>query len=184
YLVAKGPDNLKRFCDYDMDAGAVFDQCHTGFYPTGLTPFVYDVFDSDNVYVDFDSMRGADWDASVSGVPTSAYKSADVAYAEQWDGDNVWAPFHWMYVTALEKANRHADALNEATKWVQSVYCGWIQTDSFFEKYDATVLGLPGGGGEYGVQVGFGWTNGLTLRLLFDFGSEMTIDPSICPTTD
>lgn len=29
-----------------------------------------------------------------------------------------------------------------------------------FEKFNATQVGLPGGGGEYEVVDGFGWTNG------------------------
>ena len=32
-----------------------------------------------------------------------------------------------------------------------------------FEKYHAVNVGYPGGGGEYIVQEGFGWTNGVVL---------------------
>jgi alpha,alpha-trehalase len=39
------------------------------------------------------------------------------------------------------------------------------------EKLDALAWdGKPGGGGEYEPQVGFGWTNGVVLRLLERFG--------------
>ena len=38
-----------------------------------------------------------------------------------------------------------------------------------FSRYDATVCGAPGGGGEYNVQEGFGWTNGVVLDLLMKF---------------
>ncbi len=34
------------------------------------------------------------------------------------------------------------------------------------EKYNVMDLNLQGGGGEYPVQDGFGWTNGVLLRLL------------------
>ena len=34
------------------------------------------------------------------------------------------------------------------------------------EKFSAEEVGVPGGGGEYEVQEGFGWTNGVTLDLL------------------
>ena len=43
----------------------------------------------------------------------------------------------------------------------------------FFFKYDVTVIGLPGGGGEYDVQLGFGWTNGVALELLKMYGSRL-----------
>ena len=35
-----------------------------------------------------------------------------------------------------------------------------------FEKYDTLAVGAGGGGGEYSVQSGFGWTNGVVLGLL------------------
>ena len=39
-----------------------------------------------------------------------------------------------------------------------------------FEKYDASTPGSPGGDGEYPVQAGFGWTNGVALALLNEYG--------------
>lgn len=38
-----------------------------------------------------------------------------------------------------------------------------------FEKYNVTREGNTGRGGEYKPQVGFGWTNGVTLDLLVRF---------------
>ena len=35
-----------------------------------------------------------------------------------------------------------------------------------FEKYDVEQVGLPGGGGEYEEQEGFGWSNGVILHFL------------------
>jgi hypothetical protein len=40
-------------------------------------------------------------------------------------------------------------------------------------------VGYPGGGGEYIVQEGFGWTNGVTLWILNKFGTNLTA-PSQC----
>jgi len=48
-----------------------------------------------------------------------------------------------------------------------------------YEKYDANVIGAPGGGGEYDVQIGFGWTNGLVLEWLQRFGR--TLPTPVCP---
>ena len=39
-----------------------------------------------------------------------------------------------------------------------------------FEKYNAKEPGQPGGNGEYPVQAGFGWTNGVVLMLLEQYG--------------
>ena len=41
----------------------------------------------------------------------------------------------------------------------------FAQTGRFMEKYDVIRL-VGGGGGEYPNQDGFGWTNGVTLRLV------------------
>ena len=48
-----------------------------------------------------------------------------------------------------------------------------------FEKYHALNVGYPGGGGEYIVQEGFGWTNGVVLWILDKFGSNVTA-PTQC----
>ncbi len=40
------------------------------------------------------------------------------------------------------------------------------RTGKLVEKYDVVDTGLKGGGGEYPLQDGFGWTNGVTERLL------------------
>lgn len=41
-------------------------------------------------------------------------------------------------------------------------------------QYLATEAGGHGGGGEYDIQKGFGWTNGVVLDLLNRYGSTMT----------
>lgn len=43
-----------------------------------------------------------------------------------------------------------------------------------FQQYLATELGGHGGGGEYDVQKGFGWTNGVILDLLDRYGATLT----------
>lgn len=42
-----------------------------------------------------------------------------------------------------------------------------------FEKYHAQMVGEPGGGGEYVVQEGFGWSNGVILYVLKHFGQQL-----------
>lgn len=50
-----------------------------------------------------------------------------------------------------------------------------------FEKYNSQSVGQAGGSGEYDVQSGFGWTNGVMLRLLQKYGNQYGA-PS-CDTT-
>lgn len=43
---------------------------------------------------------------------------------------------------------------------------GYNENHIMFEKYDAVDPGKFGGGGEYVVQAGFGWTNGVALSFI------------------
>ncbi|KAK8854633.1 hypothetical protein IAR55_003372 [Kwoniella newhampshirensis] len=47
------------------------------------------------------------------------------------------------------------------------------QTGVMFEKFNATDTDAAGGGGEYTVQVGFGWTNGVVLWAAGHFGQYL-----------
>ena len=44
-----------------------------------------------------------------------------------------------------------------------------------YEKYRNDEIGKRGEGGEYGVQTGFGWTNGLALYYLSLYGDELEV---------
>lgn len=46
----------------------------------------------------------------------------------------------------------------------------------FCLQYDATVSGGHGSGGEYEVQLGFGWSNGLVMTLLDKYGDRLTAE--------
>lgn len=64
-----------------------------------------------------------------------------------------------------------AAAADLAHRWLGSNYEGYRQLgNKMVEKYNAESAGVAGGGGEYNVQTGFGWTNGLALSLLERFG--------------
>jgi len=43
-------------------------------------------------------------------------------------------------------------------------------------------LGYPGGAGEYDVQEGFGWTNGVFLALLDKYGDRIGVEDGRNPT--
>lgn len=58
-----------------------------------------------------------------------------------------------------------------AQTWLESNYLGYLQNGGkMVEKYDGVVPGVEGGGGEYSVQTGFGWTNGVMLYFLQKYG--------------
>ncbi len=43
-------------------------------------------------------------------------------------------------------------------------------------QYDVTSSGEAGGGGEYDVQTGFGWTNGVVIEFMNLFGDDLLAD--------
>ena len=87
------------------------------------------------------------------------------ATRQQWDEPNGWAPLQWIAVAGLDRYDERALADTIAARWVATVSGVFACTGRLVEKYDVDTGGA-GGGGEYPVQDGFGWTNGVTRALL------------------
>ncbi|WP_162428595.1 alpha,alpha-trehalase TreF [Pontibacter pudoricolor] len=85
---------------------------------------------------------------------------------QQWDAPNGWAPLQWMTIQALRNYGFTDEAATIATNWVQLNTDVYQTTGKLMEKYNVENLDLPAGGGEYPNQDGFGWTNGVLLKLI------------------
>lgn len=132
-----------------------------------------------------------------SGIPANEHVSG-----QQWDFPNVWAPIQQLVIKLYLRLDNSArgenyfKALNIAQRWIDTTYCGYEMfskqhfamfinfivahfIDQIFEKYHAELIGHPGGGGEYIVQEGFGWTNGVILWILQTFGNDLVV-PTQC----
>lgn len=88
---------------------------------------------------------------------------------QQWDKPNAWPPLQDILIDGLlttesEEAKTLAKSL--IVDWVDTNLAAWQSTGHMFEKYHAGVNGKAGGGGEYTIQLGFGWTNGVILKFL------------------
>jgi len=92
-------------------------------------------------------------------------RTTTVSNGQQWDQPNGWAPLLWVGVQGLERYGKTALAEDLARRWVRTVSGYYDRTGRMIEKYDVET-GAAGGGGEYPVQDGFGWTNGVTQALL------------------
>ncbi|AIT81907.1 alpha,alpha-trehalase TreF [Novosphingobium pentaromativorans] len=84
---------------------------------------------------------------------------------QQWDAPNGWAPLQWIAVGGLDSSGHAQLARTIAARWIATVARTYAETGKMLEKYDVEER-LPGGGGEYPLQDGFGWTNGVTGALL------------------
>ena len=83
---------------------------------------------------------------------------------QQWDDPNGWAPLQWIAISGLERYGEAPLARRIASRWLATVTREYDASSKLLEKYNV-VERLPGGGGEYPLQDGFGWTNGVTRAL-------------------
>lgn len=98
----------------------------------------------------------------------------------------------WVWVQDL--------ALRLGQRYLDSAYCAWRATGGeteaspkllsiantsddkggiMFEKYSDDALGRAGGGGEYEVVTGFGWTNGVLIWVADTFGAQLASPPCL-----
>ncbi|MCI1778474.1 MAG: alpha,alpha-trehalase TreF [Bacteroidales bacterium] len=84
---------------------------------------------------------------------------------QQWDYPNGWAPLQWIGYISLKNYNFDAVADTVALRWIRTNIKVYLKTGRMMEKYDVVNTDRRGGGGEYKTQDGFGWTNGVFLRM-------------------
>lgn len=169
--------------DYDFIKGA--RTTDRPFYITDICPLWYGPYHN-MTHAQIDAILKAN-EESLYGYPGGI--PIGVAYTgQQWDFPNVWAPTQFLVVKLhlrlFKETGRpqyRQQAIEIAQKWITTTYCGHKHYGLVFEKYNAKVVGQPGGGGEYIVQEGFGWSNGVILWMLKELGSELRV-PLKCPS--
>jgi alpha,alpha-trehalase len=92
-------------------------------------------------------------------------RTTTVATGQQWDTPNGWAPLQWVAVSGLRRYGEEALARQVGERWLKTVAREYQASGKMLEKYDVEEA-KAGGGGEYPLQDGFGWTNGVTRALL------------------
>jgi alpha,alpha-trehalase len=91
---------------------------------------------------------------------------------QQWDAPNGWAPLQWIVFAGLKNYGFADEADLGAERWVENNLNVYSQTGRLLEKYDVEHIGALATGGEYAVQDGFGWTNGVLLSLMNELEIE------------
>ncbi|KAI1086157.1 glycoside hydrolase family 37 protein [Rostrohypoxylon terebratum] len=122
---------------------------------------------------------------------------------QQWDQPNVWPPLQYVLIKGLVEtpATFGRDdpsyiatqdlALKLAQRYLDSTFCTWRATGGstdetpqlegfgpgdngiMFEKYADNSTNVAGGGGEYEVVEGFGWTNGVLIWAVDTFADKL-----------
>lgn len=88
------------------------------------------------------------------------------ATGQQWDAPNGWAPLQWVAVDGLQRYGQSRLARRLGTRFLHTVQAVYDRDGKLVEKYVVDGSAAGGGGGEYALQDGFGWSNGVTLALL------------------
>jgi len=84
-----------------------------------------------------------------------------VENGQQWDAPNGWAPLQWVAIEGLRRYG-HEDLAEEIShRWMALNEKVYAASGKFVEKYNVESDDGLGGGGEYVLQDGFGWTNGV-----------------------
>lgn len=143
--------------------------------------------------------RVADYlDLRRGGIPAT-----NIRTGEQWDQPSVWPPLMHILMAGLQSVPPtfgaddpsyravHDLALRLGQRYLDSTFCTWRATGGstsetpqlpglgsedigiMFEKYTDNATNVAGGGGEYEVVEGFGWTNGVLIWTVDTFGNEL-----------
>lgn len=157
----------EQLCWSDYDSNK--RELNRHFYVTNLSPLWIDVLPPKGVSLNDIVARHDSFLRSFDGgVPVSSINNG-----QQWDFPNVWAPNQYSLVHGLIRHGNDELALLIARKFFRSVYTGWLRTGNIYEKYSAVYSGERGSGGEYEVQSGFGWTNGVILSFIRTFRDQL-----------
>ena len=98
-------------------------------------------------------------------------QTTSVATGQQWDSPNGWAPLNWIAIKGLTNYGFAELAKDIAQRWMSLNEKVYGNTGKLMEKYNVVATDLEAGGGEYLSQDGFGWTNGVYLKLHSLFSS-------------
>jgi alpha,alpha-trehalase len=142
-----------HYADYDLDTRAI-----RGEATAAMTfPLFAGIANEARAHRTADALQVL---LAPGGLNTTALRTG-----QQWDAPNGWAPLQWIAVAGLRRYGETALASTITDRWLAMVERQYRATGHLFEKYQVET-GEAGGGGEYPVATGFGWTNGIVLEML------------------
>lgn len=100
------------------------------------------------------------------------WQTTGIVSGQQWDAPSGWAPLQWICYRGLRNYGFDDMAEAGATRWVDNNLAQYRATGRLLERYDVVNVGTIPPGGEYRVQDGFGWTNGVLRCLLDELGRQ------------
>jgi alpha,alpha-trehalase len=166
--------------DYDLET----KRHSNSYYVSNALPLFAQCFDDEKEEIPhrvYEYLRREGVLNFTKGIPTSLVMGS----VQQWDKENAWPPMVHMVIegfrtTGDPKLMKVAEKM--AVQWLMVNYKSYSSAYAMFEKYNASSTEdcSAGGGGEYEVQKGFGWTNGVILDLLDKYG-DLLSSPAVTP---
>ncbi|NCI46978.1 alpha,alpha-trehalase TreF [Sediminibacterium soli] len=154
---------IEKYC-WSGDKGFYFDyhfhdRHHTGVYSlAGVYPLFFNIASPEQV-------------KKVASVVTEQFLqpggllSTLTETGQQWDAPNGWAPLQWIAYKGFQKNGETALADMIRDRWMHTNEAVFNASGKMMEKYNVTNQDTNAGGGEYPNQDGFGWTNGVYLKM-------------------
>lgn len=163
-LAARRQNALERYC-YDRSSGYFKD------YDWKKLRQIDNITLS-GMYPLYFKMAGRGQAASVASVLQSRFLKPGglvtslVNTGQQWDAPNGWAPLQYLAIRGLLNYRFDGLAAEISRRWTGYNIRIFRKTGKLLEKYNVVDTTVIAGGGEYPTQDGFGWTNGVLLKLL------------------
>jgi alpha,alpha-trehalase len=155
---------INKYC-WDNDAGFFFDYNHK----TNTKVNVYGMSGAVPLFVAMASDDQADKVEKVlenKFLKPGGFVTTTLETGQQWDAPNGWPPLQWFGVKGLLNYGKKDLAYVAMERWVKMVRNHFAKAHALMEKYNVCEPDVIAGGGEYSVQEGFGWTNGITLKFI------------------
>jgi alpha,alpha-trehalase len=146
---------LQAFSDYDWRKSQVTDRLSAAMF----SPLFFGLATA----VEADAVART---AHERLLRSHGFATTPITTGEQWDAPNGWAPLQWLAIEGLNRYGQTQLAESIAQRWVEQNVGVFKATGKLVEKYDVTSRDAAAGGGEYPLQDGFGWTNGVLRALL------------------
>ncbi len=155
---------IQRYC-WDASAGFYTDydfvakRPKTSYSIAGLYPLFFKVADKKEA-------KAATKMVKKQFLKPGGVVSTLVNTGQQWDAPNGWPPLQWIAIQGLRNYKQTKLAVTIKNRWIANNKRVYANTQKMVEKYNVEDISLKAGGGEYDLQDGFGWSNGVLLRLL------------------
>ncbi len=157
-------DALMRYC-WAESKGMFFDFNVQKYKQTGVVSAaaVYPLF--------FKMVSKRNADRVIENIESSLLYNGGIAATnfesgQSWDAPFGFAPLQWLSIKGFRNYGHYASANDIKKRWINLNVSVFKNTGKLLEKYNVKDLRDATGGGTYPSQDGYGWTNGVLLKLL------------------